>query len=44
MSKWFTTGTGQRMSKADFEKRNVLFQNEDKGLSISKILKKTLVS
>jgi hypothetical protein len=43
MSRWFTPGTGQRVSKADIEKRNVLFQNEDKGLYISKILKKTLV-
>jgi hypothetical protein len=35
---WLTPGTGQRMSKADFEKRNVLFQNEDKATYIGKML------
>jgi hypothetical protein len=28
------------MSKADFEKRNVLFQNEDKATYIGKLLRK----
>jgi hypothetical protein len=39
---WLTPGTGQRMTKTDFEKRNVLFQNEDKATYIGKMLGKTI--
>ncbi len=39
---WLTPGTGQRMSKTDFENRNVLFQNEDKSQYIGKMLKRIL--
>jgi hypothetical protein len=35
-------GLGQRMAKADFEKRNVLFQNEDKATNIGSWLRKSL--
>ena len=40
---WLTPGIGQRMSKVDFEKRNVLFQNEDKATYIGKMLRKASV-
>ena len=39
---WLTPGSGKRMSKADFEKRNVLFQNEDKSTYIGKLLQKAV--
>jgi hypothetical protein len=39
---WLTPGTGQRMSKAEFEARHVLFQNEDKATYIGKLLRKAL--
>jgi hypothetical protein len=39
---WLTPGTGRRMSKADFEMRNVLFQNEDKATYIGKLLRKSI--
>jgi len=39
---WLTPGIGQRMTKADFEARNVLFQNEDKATYIGKMLNKVL--
>jgi hypothetical protein len=37
---WLTPGTGQKMSKAAFEARHVLFQNEDKATYIGKMLRK----
>ena len=40
---WLTPGTGRKMAKADFEARNVYFQNEDKATYIGKILRKALV-
>ena len=36
---WLTPGVGTKMSKADFEARHVLFQNEDKATYIGKILR-----
>jgi hypothetical protein len=39
---WVTPRTGQRMSKAAFEARHVLFQKEDKATYIGKMLIKTL--
>ena len=41
---WLTPGTGQRMSKADFEARHVLFQNEDKATYIGKMLRTSAVA
>ena len=35
---WLTPGVGKKMSKADFEARHVLFQNEDKAIYIGKLL------
>jgi len=39
---WLTPGTGQRMSKAEFEARHVLFQNEDKATYIGNLLHKAI--
>ena len=39
---WLAPGTGQKMTKADFEARNVLYQNEDKATYIGKLLKQAL--
>jgi len=39
---WLTPGTGQKMSKAAFEARHVLFQNEDKSQYIGKMLNRIL--
>ena len=39
---WLTPGTGKKMSKAAFEARHVLFQNEDKATYIGKMLRKSL--
>jgi hypothetical protein len=39
---WLTPGTGKRMTKADFEARNVLYQNEDKTTYIGKLLRKVI--
>ena len=41
---WLTPDTGKKMSKAAFEARHVLFQNEDKAAYIGKMLRKSLAS
>ena len=39
---WLTPDTGKRMSKAAFDIRHVLFQNEDKAQYVEKMLKRVL--
>jgi hypothetical protein len=39
---WLTPDTGKKMSKAAFEARHVMFQNEDKATYIGKMLRKSL--
>ena len=39
---WLTPGTGHKMSKADFEDRHVLFQNDDRTQYIGKMLNRIL--
>ncbi|HEX7654877.1 MAG TPA: hypothetical protein VF607_15315, partial [Verrucomicrobiae bacterium] len=39
---WLKPGIGKPMTKADFEEKNVFFQNEDKATYIGKLLSKAI--